>query len=174
MQYCTSAHLRFSAKECQATDVYPFPTITDRPLPIASPRHLPNISSLQPASQQLSRPKAYGLAERFQPLCAAIRGLGREEKQGSPRARHEQIPVSRSYSIAAKLETEHLSDNAPLLAAYPKGQRVTYLYYLGRLLFQHRHLCRVLNPGDEYATSSGPSTICDRWERECVVLRPGV
>lgn len=37
---------------------------------------------------------------------------------------------------------EQISGNAPPLAAYPKSQRVTYLYYLGRFLFQHNHFYR--------------------------------
>jgi hypothetical protein len=37
---------------------------------------------------------------------------------------------------------EQISGNAPSLAAYPKSQRVTYLYYLGRFLFQHNHFYR--------------------------------
>lgn len=37
---------------------------------------------------------------------------------------------------------EQISGNAPPLAAYPKSQRVTYLYYLGRFLFQHSHFYR--------------------------------
>jgi hypothetical protein len=37
---------------------------------------------------------------------------------------------------------EQISGNAPPLAAYPKSQRVTYLYYLGRFLLQHSHFYR--------------------------------
>lgn len=37
---------------------------------------------------------------------------------------------------------EQISGNAPPLAAYPKSQRVTFLYYLGRFLFQHNHFYR--------------------------------
>lgn len=37
---------------------------------------------------------------------------------------------------------EQISGNAPPLAAYLKSQRVTYLYYLGRFLFQHNHFYR--------------------------------
>ena len=37
---------------------------------------------------------------------------------------------------------EQISGNAPPLAAYSKSQRVTFLYYLGRFLFQHNHFYR--------------------------------
>lgn len=37
---------------------------------------------------------------------------------------------------------ENISNAAPPLSAYPRSQRVTYLYYLGRFLFQNNHFYR--------------------------------
>lgn len=37
---------------------------------------------------------------------------------------------------------ENISNSAPPLAAYPKSQRVSYLYYLGRFMFQNNHFYR--------------------------------
>ena len=37
---------------------------------------------------------------------------------------------------------DFISSSAPPLSAYPRSQRVTYLYYLGRFLFQNSHFYR--------------------------------
>lgn len=64
---------------------------------------------------------------------------------------------------------ENISNQSPPLTAYPKSQRVTYLYYLGRFLFQNSHFHRAQR-ALQYAYDEAPtSPDCVRQRRSIVV-----
>jgi nuclear mRNA export protein PCID2/THP1 len=62
---------------------------------------------------------------------------------------------------------ENIYNLSPPLSAYPKSQRVTYLYYLGRFLFQNSHFYRAQH-ALQYAYDEAPA------RQECVRQRRAI
>ena len=64
---------------------------------------------------------------------------------------------------------ENIYNSSPPLAAYPKRERVTYLYYLGRFLFQNSHFYRA-QLALQYAYDESPARPeCVRQRRHILV-----
>ncbi|KAF2173899.1 hypothetical protein M409DRAFT_62124 [Zasmidium cellare ATCC 36951] len=62
-----------------------------------------------------------------------------------------------------------IRNNSPPLAAYPKAQRVTYLYYLGRYWFQNNHFHRAQLALDEAYNESPINELATRQRRHILI-----
>ncbi|KAF2722290.1 hypothetical protein K431DRAFT_319714 [Polychaeton citri CBS 116435] len=64
---------------------------------------------------------------------------------------------------------EQIENSAPPLAAYPKSQRVTYLYYLGRYWFQNNHFYRAQAALGKAYQESPCIPVCTKQRRHVLV-----
>jgi hypothetical protein len=70
----------------------------------------------------------------------------------------------------AKEIFESIGSLSPPLSAYPKSERVTYLYYLGRFLFQNSHFYRASEALQQAYDESPTADVCIRQRRLILIF----
>jgi nuclear mRNA export protein PCID2/THP1 len=101
-------------------------------------------------------------------------------KNGKPEGRKEGIYLLANLCLKILFQCrktrnatqifENIYNLSPSLSAYPKSQRVTYLYYLGRFFFQNSHFYRAQQALQHAYDESPARQDCVRQRRQILVF----